>query len=89
MENELIRVRKLYHVSQIHNTDSVGNMINYRKVMGDKKICKPHLFLEILKHIYNLSLNRNIKCRNRLVTNYELRINCQCTCNTDTLTLSS
>ena len=31
---DFLRICKLYHITEIHNTDSVGNIFNNRKVMG-------------------------------------------------------
>ena len=62
-------------MSQIHYAYTIRNMIDDGKIMGYEKIGKPHLLLNILKHIYYLGLNGNIQSRNRLVTYDELRIN--------------
>ena len=45
--------------------------------------------LQILKHIDDLRLNRNIECRNRFIAYNEFRIHGKRTGNADTLTLTA
>ena len=40
--------------------------------MRNKKVCQPHLRLQILHQIQHLGLNRHVKRRNRFVTDDEL-----------------
>ena len=88
-EYNLSGLCKLDHSSKIHNTDSVTYMIYNRKVMCDKQIGKPSFLLQIFKHIYNLSLNGNVKCGYRFICYYKIRIYHQCSSNTYSLSLTS
>ena len=80
---------QLHHLTQIHYGNSVGNMTNYQKIVGNKQIGQTQLLLQVVKHIDNLSLDGNVQCRNRFVTDDELRVNCQRTGNADTLPLTA
>ena len=51
---QLVALSKLYQRSQIHNTDSVGNMTYNGQVMGDEQISQSHFCLHVFEHIYNL-----------------------------------
>ena len=64
-------------------------MLHDTQIMSDKQIGQSQLFLKILKHIDHLCLYRNIKRRNRLVTDNKLRVYRKRTGNTHTLPLSS
>ena len=57
--------------------------------MCNKQISKSKTCLQIFKHIYYLCLNTDIKCRNRLIADYKIRIYRKCSCNPDTLPLST
>ena len=59
------------------------------EVMGDEQISQSHLLLQLLEHIYHLRLNGYIQCGDRLIADDELRIDCQCSRDADTLTLSA
>ena len=89
MTVQFIAFTQLYQRAQVHNTDPVGNMTYNRKVMGNEQISKSHLLLHVLQHIYDLRLNRNIQCGDRLITYDKLRLNSQCTGNSHTLLLSA
>ena len=84
---KLIGIRNFHYSSQIHNRYPVGNMMDHQKVMGNKQIRHTQLFLEFLKHIDYLRLDRYVQGAYRLVTDYKLGIRRQCSCNPDTLTL--
>ena len=64
-------------------------MVNDQQIMSDKQIRHAQLVLQFLEHIYHLRLNGHIQCRNRLVTDDKLRVYRECSCNTDTLSLSA
>lgn len=84
MTVQLIVLTKFYQRSQIHNTDPVWNMTHNRQVMSDKQVSQSHFCLHILQHVYNLWLDRNVQCGNRLITYDKFRFNGKCTGNADT-----
>ena len=73
----------------VHNCNTVGNMVNDQQIMRDKQIRHAQLVLQFLEHIYHLRLNGHIQCGYRLVTDDKLRVYRECSCNTDTLSLSA
>ena len=77
MVKDFLRRRKLNHIAQIHDADSVGNILYNRKVMCDKQIGQLGVFLQILKQVDNLRLNGYIQCGNRFIADYKLRLNSQ------------
>ena len=89
MIHQLVRVRNLHHVSQVHNRNTVGDMLYNQKVMRDEEIRDAQLILQILKHVQNLRLNRYVQSRYRLIADDEGRIHCQRTGNADSLSLSA
>ena len=64
-------------------------MTHNGEIMGDEKICKPHIALHIFKHIDDLALNAHIKRGNRLVTDDKLGLDCKRTGYADTLLLAA
>ena len=89
MLRQFTTICQFHQITQIHNTDTVGNMLYHREIMSDKQIGQPSLLLQIFKHIDDLRLNRYIQCGNRLITDDEFRIYCQRSGNTNSLTLSA
>ena len=89
MVKDFLRGRKLNHIAQIHDADSVRNILYNRKVMRDKQIGQLGIFLQILKQVDNLRLNGYIQRRNRFIADYKLRLNSQRSGDTDTLTLTA
>jgi hypothetical protein len=51
----------LHQISQIHDTDGIGNMFHNGKIMGDEEIGKLILVLQILQKVNDLSLNGYIQ----------------------------
>ncbi len=43
--------RKFHHSSQIHHTDTVGNMTYNGKIMCDEQIGQSHLILHVFEHV--------------------------------------
>ena len=68
---QLLRAAFFHHLPQVHHTDIVGDMLYHRKVVGDKDIGEPQLFLKVHKQIQDLGLDGNIQSRDRLVTDDE------------------
>ncbi len=64
-------------------------MLNNTEIMGNEQECQPILFLQILQEVDNLSLNRDVQCRNRLITDNDLGIHSQSPGNSDPLPLSA
>ena len=85
----LIRGSSLQHTSQMKYADPVRNIFDHGKVMRNKKVCRPGLFLNILHQVDYLCLNGNVQCRNTFIRNDQVRVHDQRTGNADTLTLSA
>ena len=87
--DQLKAVGQLDQLAQIHNTDAVGDMLDNAQVMRDKEVGQAHLLLQVLKHIDDLRLNRDIQRGDRLIADDELRVHSQRTGDADTLTLTA
>ena len=46
-ENILCR-SVLYQIAQIHNADGIGNILDYRQVMGNEQVGQAVFFLQLL-----------------------------------------
>ena len=64
-------------------------MPHNKQVMRNEQVCQAQFLLQLVKHIDDLRLNGNIQCRDRFVTDDEIRIDGQRTGDTDTLSLSA
>ena len=89
MVKQLLGFCLLYHVAQVHNTDTIGNIADNGKVMSNKQVGQVLLFLQVAQQVDNLRLNRHIQRRHRLVTNDKLGISSQTACNADSLALTA
>ena len=54
MSVQLIALSQLNKRAKIHNTDSIGNMTDNGKIMGNEQISQAHLLLHVLQHVYHL-----------------------------------
>ena len=88
---QLARVRKLYNTSEIHDGDPVGQILHHRQVMGDENIGQSQLFLQftLIEQLEYLRLNGYIQRGDRLVADDQLRIDGECSRDTDALALSA
>ena len=75
----------LYHLSQIHHRDIIGDMLDHGQVVGDKQICEIPLLLELHHQVQNLCLNGHVQSRDRLIADHKLRIDRKRSCNHDSL----
>ena len=89
IEEKLIRRCKLNQLTEIHDADTVGEILYDRKVMRDEKNGKSQLASQIVKQVDDLRLDRNVKCGNRLVGDYHFRLHYYRTCNAYSLTLTA
>ena len=89
MTIDLVCLRKLHQLTQIHDTDFIGYITHHGKIVGDKKIRNPFFFLVILQKIDHLRLYGHIQGGNRLIADDQLRLEHQGTGNADSLPLST
>ena len=81
--------RKLHHIPQIHNANTVTDIFDNAQVMRNKQICQVVLLFQIQKQVDDLRLDGNVQSGYRFVTYNKLRIYCQRSGYTDTLSLSA
>ena len=84
---EAFRLSFLHNLSKIHHDDAIRNIAHNPQVMGDEEHRKPEALLQIRKQIDDLSLNRHIQRRDRLVRDQHLRIHNKSTGDADPLAL--
>ena len=77
----------LHDLANIHHRDPVTDMLDHSQIMRDEKQRKVELFLQIDEQIDDLRLNRDVKCRDRFISNNQGRIECQCAGDAKSLTL--
>ena len=86
---QILRLSQFHYAALIHHRHPMADIFYHSQIVGNKQIGKPQLFLQPTHQIYNLSLNRHIQCRNRLITNNHIRINCQGPGNANPLSLAT
>ena len=79
----------LQQMPQMEHANTVGNIFDHRKIMGNKQICRSGFLLNILHQVHHLCLNGHIQCGNTLVCDDEFRIHDQGPGNAHTLSLST
>ena len=87
--DQLKAVGQLHHLAQIHNADAVGNVLDNAQVVGDEQVGQPHLLLQVLKHVDDLRLDRNVQRGDRLVADDELGVHSQGAGDADALALTA
>ena len=80
MIHQLVRIRDLHHVSQIHNRDTVRDVLYHQKIMSNEKIGDAQLILQILEHVQNLRLNRYVQTMNDGFTASARALPIRCLC---------
>ena len=79
----------LHQIAQVHNADSVGDMLDDGQIVGDEKIRQVALFLQGFQQVDDLRLNGDVQRGDRLVADDELGVQGQRTGNADTLALAA
>ena len=69
-----IGVRAFHDPPEIHDDDTVAQMLHYAQIMADEQVGECQTLAQIHEEIENLRLNGNIQSGYRLVTDDELRL---------------
>jgi hypothetical protein len=86
---KVLRRCKLHQLAVPKHGHPVAHLTHHRKVVADEEHGKAQLLLQVFQQIQDLSLNRHIEGRGRLVANEEPRARRQCACDADTLALAA
>ena len=62
-------IRHFHDSAKVHNSDTAGDMFDYRQIVRDKDVGQSKALLQVAKQVNDLCLHRNVKCRDGLVTN--------------------
>ena len=71
---ELVGLRELHHLAEVHHRDPVTQVVHDAQVMGDEEIREVELVAQVLQQVDDLGLNGDVECGDRLVADDELRI---------------
>ena len=86
---ELLRGSDFAQPAKIHHGDPVAHRFHHSEIMGDEQQRQSKARLHVFQQIEDLSANRNVERRNRLVADDELGIEDECARNADALALSA
>ncbi len=86
---ERLPVRNLDHLAQVHNGNTIGDVLHDREVVSNEEICGTELVLKFLKQVQDLCLDGNIQSGNRLVADNQLGLQRKCAGNADALALAA
>lgn len=86
---KLLGLGYFHDLAEIHHGDAIRDVLDHGKPVRDEEIGQPELLLKILKQIDDLRLNRNVERRNRFIANDQLWVECECSCDADTLPLAA
>ena len=86
---QLVGVRDLDDLAEVHDGDALGNVPHDKKVMRDEQIRNAELFLQLLKHVDDLRLNGNVQRGHGLVADDELGVHGESSGNADSLALTA
>ncbi len=79
----------LYHLAEVHDGDSIGDVPHEREVVRDEQVGEIELALERLEEVDDLRANRHVESRHRLVEDEQLWIERERARNTDPLSLAA
>ena len=74
-------------LAEVHDCNFICDVAHHSEVMRNEDERKTKVILQAFKKVKDLRLDRNIKCRNRLVCNDDLGIEGKCARNANTLPL--
>src|SRR5699024_6736580 len=77
IDEQLRGRRLLHHLAQVHAGDVVGEILDHAQVVGDEYVCRPHLPLQLLEQVQDLSLDGYVQGGDRLVADDELGVHRQ------------
>ena len=89
MGKNVVGLAVLHQIAQVHNADSVGDMLDDGQIVGDEKIRQVALFLQGFQQVDDLRLNGDVQRGDRLIADDELGVQGQRTGNADTLALAA
>ena len=84
---DIIPVRHLHDVAQVHHADTVADVTDYRQVVGDEQVGKVEFILKVFQEVNDLGLNGHVQSGDRLVGNDKLGAHRQCPGHSDSLPL--
>ena len=86
---DLVGLRQLDHVAEVHDADAVGDVLDDGQVVRDEHVGQVLVLLEVEQQVDDLGLNRHVQRGNSLVADDELRVRGERTGDADALPLSA
>jgi hypothetical protein len=77
----------LHDLSKVHDGHPVTHVLDHSQVVSDEEIREPAMFLQVLKQVDDLSLDRHVERRDWFVGNQKLRVHGECAGDADSLPL--
>ena len=71
---ELRRRRDLDDRAEVHDGDAIRDVAHHRQVVGDEEVRELELVLQLLEQVDDLSLDRDVERRDRLVGDDEVGV---------------
>ena len=71
---DLVGLRQLDHVAEVHDADAVGDVLDDGQVVRDEHVGQVLVLLEVEQQVDDLGLNRHVQRGNSLVADDELRV---------------
>src|SRR5712692_1770338 len=86
---ELLTGRSLHDLAEVHDRNSVGDVLHDREVVRYEEVSEVELALQLLEQVDDLRLDRNVKGGDRLVTDDEGGVDRQRARDSDALPLAA
>ena len=86
---DFVAVAELDNAAEIHHRDPVADVAHHRQVVGDEQIGEAQFGLQVIEHVDDLGLDRDVQRRDRLVGDDEGRIGRQGAGHADALPLAA
>ena len=86
---EVLAIGHLHHLPHIHHGDSIADVFDDSKVMGDEEVGESQLISQIHQEVEDLSLDGDIQSRDGFIRDDEIWMERDRPGNTDSLSLSA
>ena len=79
----------LHDLAEVHHRHAVSDVPDHGEIMGDEHVRHAESLLQIIEQVHDTGLDAHVQGGNGFIQHDEGRVQCKCTCHSDSLTLST
>ena len=58
---DVVGLAEFDNVAEVHDGDPVADVLDHRKIVGDKEVCQAEFLLQILQQVDDLALDGDVE----------------------------